>query len=96
MLLVLSKSAVHANSPLVSVQSQELLSVYGGKWREKNFMYFLFSTNLSTDAVWVGHLGPHLSVEHTLGRDVHIGPGSQGPGYAAHIDSAVSIAVTVL
>ena len=65
---------------------------------KRNVLYFLFSSaiNLSTDAVWVGHLGPHLRVEHTLARDVHIGPGRQGPGYAAHIDSAVSIAVTVL
>ena len=59
-------------------------------------IFSLSSLNLSTDGVGIGHLGPHLRVENTLARDVHISLGRQGPGYAAHINSAVSLTVTVL
>ena len=50
--------------------------------------------NLSTDAVGIGHGGPHSGVEHTLSRDVQVILVSQGPGHTAHINSAESLTVT--
>ena len=60
----------------------------------RRIVFPFFSANLSTDAVWIRHLGPHSRVEDTLSRDVHIGFDGQGPGYTAYIDPTESIAVT--
>ena len=94
MFLVLSKSAVHANSPLVSAQFHDPLSEVW-KWeRKEDISFTFFSANLSTDAVGIGHLGPHSRVEHALSRDVHISFDGQGPGHTACIDPAESVTVT--